>query len=180
MCCSGYSNRCSFLTFQLKHWSAVNLRWLGIKRHEPAVLIQSVSWDHYCWKLGLQPMGIIVSLPSASQSALHAHPKRPDNFSLNVLEINLLRYACFHTQVKGYAPIITSTAYKSGVSAGTASRCRVLLLVLLWKHTQVPLCHLAFLIQENICIFLSSLNIKIKGQGLLFSFVQFGSFGNCS
>lgn len=60
-------------------------------------------------------MGVFVCLPSASQSALHAHLKRPDNFPLNLLEINLLRYTCFHTQLKAYTPIITSTACKSGV-----------------------------------------------------------------
>lgn len=90
-------NRCSFITFQLKYWSAVNLSWLGTKRYKPAALIQLVSWDHYCWKLGLQSMCIIVCLPAASQCALHAHPKRPDNSFLNLLERNLLRYMFSHT-----------------------------------------------------------------------------------
>lgn len=170
-----------FPNIPAKHWNAVNFSWLGIKRYKLAVLIQSVSWDHCCWKLGLQPMCVIVYLPAASQNVLHAYPTRPDNSPLNLLERNLLRYTCFHTQLKGYAPLITSTACKSGVSAGTAFRCRVLLLVLLWKLTQMCLCAVwHFWFRRISVIFLSSLNTKIKGQGLLFSFVQFGSFGTCS
>lgn len=168
-------NRYSFLMFQLKHCSAVNLSWLGIKRYKPAVLIQSVSWDHYCWKLG---HCVLLCVFQQLLKVLSVHTQKGHIISL--LERNLLRYTCFHTQLKGYAPIISGTSCKSGVSAGTASRCRVLLLILLWKHTQMCLCAIWYFWFRRICIFLSSLNTKIRGQGLLFSFVQFGSFGSCS
>lgn len=133
--------------------------------------------------MGLLPLKVGLQLLPVVQQ-LHKVLSKPTQYgqtdSPSTSWEETCRGARYHTQIKGYAPIIINAAPKSGVSVGTTSSCGLPVLVLLWKHAQICLCAIWCFCFRRLPVFVVvPWTLRIKRPGLLdslYSSIHLGVF----